>query len=879
MSNLDRDAIGGASGKRARTEREKKLSIERRYERKVRNSRLALVAERAWPRVWLPLAVIGIFVLVSLSGLWPFVPAWAHKGLLALFALVLLASLFPIFFQRWPSRDEALRRIEQKSGLRHRPLSAYEDQLTGFTPSANTRRLWRAHRARAAALFKRLRSGWPHPRVDRSDPFALRALLVLLLLVGGIASGTQSLDRLRAAFQLGANKIPDTLRLDAWVTPPHYTRKPPLLLADGARPLPAGDSEARVVEIPQNSILIVRVNGAQDARLNIGIKEATGAGRREIPQSDPGATAGVFEYKFTLKETGTVDVTDGTALLYGWHFNVIPDLPPKIGLIKPPETTPRGAIKFSYKVEDDYGVIGAKSTFVGVDEQQKKEKPEKPEKADPKTAGEKPLGEAPVIPLTLPRTNPKSAESKVYKDLMSHPWAGLTVDLILEATDQAGQTGQSKPFRMVLPARKFTKPLARAIVEQRRKLVLKPRSNREKVAMAIDALTIAPEKFIEDRTVYLGLRTVYWGLKHHDSRKKAQESVDRLWDIALRIEDGDLSDAERALRDAQDRLSKALQENAPESEIKKLIDELRTALNRFLQALAKKNGDQNLVTLPENFNLNRMLSPKDLEQLLKNIENLAKTGSRNAAQQLLSELRDLLEGLQRGRSQGSAQAQRMMKMMEELGELINRQQRLLDDTFATGRQNRQQGERPGRGGARKGDQAGRSPGDGDDRGEGSGKSGKGGKGKYGTLAARQKALREMLEQMLEDMRALGANPPDQLKGAGRAMGDAGKALDDKDTDRATQQQTLALDRLRQGAQSMAQSLLRGLVSRFGRTPRDPLGRPQRTQGPDLGTSVKVPDEIDVQRAREILEELRRRLSEPARPALELDYIERLLRRF
>ena len=61
--------------------------------------------------------------------------------------------------------------------------------------------------------------------------------------------------------------------------------------------------------------------------------------------------------------------------------------------------------------------------------------------------------------------------------------------------------------------------------------------------------------------------------------------------------------------------------------------------------------------------------------------------------------------------------------------------------------------------------------------------------------------------------------------------------------------------------------------------KDPLGRPERTQGPDLGTSVKVPDEIDIQRAREILEELRRRLSEPTRPMLELDYLERLIRQF
>ena len=59
---------------------------------------------------------------------------------------------------------------------------------------------------------------------------------------------------------------------------------------------------------------------------------------------------------------------------------------------------------------------------------------------------------------------------------------------------------------------------------------------------------------------------------------------------------------------------------------------------------------------------------------------------------------------------------------------------------------------------------------------------------------------------------------------------------------------------------------------------DPLGRMRRTEGPDLGNSVRVPDEIDVQRARQILEALRRRLGEPLRPQIELDYLERLLPR-
>jgi hypothetical protein len=47
----------------------------------------------------------------------------------------------------------------------------------------------------------------------------------------------------------------------------------------------------------------------------------------------------------------------------------------------------------------------------------------------------------------------------------------------------------------------------------------------------------------------------------------------------------------------------------------------------------------------------------------------------------------------------------------------------------------------------------------------------------------------------------------------------------------------------------------------------------------MGLSVKVPDEIDIQRAREVLDELRRRLGEPSRPAIELDYLERLIKPF
>ena len=93
-------------------------------ERKITWSRLALLGERVWPRLWLPFAVAAIFVIVSFWGLWNFVPAWAHLPLLGLFAIAGLGSLVPLFRVEWPRREDALRRLEAKSELKHRPATA-----------------------------------------------------------------------------------------------------------------------------------------------------------------------------------------------------------------------------------------------------------------------------------------------------------------------------------------------------------------------------------------------------------------------------------------------------------------------------------------------------------------------------------------------------------------------------------------------------------------------------------------------------------------------------------------------------------------------------------------------------------------------------------
>jgi hypothetical protein len=122
-----------------------------------------------------------------------------------------------------------------------------------------------------------------------------------------------------------------------------------------------------------------------------------------------------------------------------------------------------------------------------------------------------------------------------------------------------------------------------------------------------------------------------------------------------------------------------------------------------------------------------------------------------------------------------------------------------------------------------------------------------------------------------------------LDRAGEAMGEAESSLGEGNADSAVDSQGRALDALRKGAQGLAQSMQQqmgqglgpGRSGRLGQT--DPLGRP--LHGRDYGDdyTVKVPGEIDVQRARRIIEELRRRFGDVLRPQEELDYIERLLK--
>ena len=790
---------------------------------------------------------------------------------LFLFFVFAVAAAVPLFMVRLPSANEGLRRLDRASDLPHRPATAIADDLVPEASDSFAAALWRAHMERVLRAARTLRSGIPIPKLSARDPYALRALVLILVVATFFAAGSERTKRVAAAFDWQGVVAPANFRIDAWVTPPTYTGRPPQILP-GLRPgEPVRNLAA--VSVPAGSTLVVRSSGKADFSVIVagGVAELQGGDAR------PQAPAGTEERRYTITDTGSATVR-GTGENLVWSFTAVPDRVPVIALAKEPEGQSRGALQLSYKIEDDYGVIDAQAVF------------EKKPAAKPTAKPPRPLYGAPDFTLVLPQSRTKNGVGQTIKDLTEHPWAGVDVMMTLTARDEANNEGRSSPHELRLPERPFVKPLARALIEQRRDLALDG-NMKDRVMTALDALSLAPERFTPETNIYLGLRSIYWHLARTKDDDGLREVVARLWSMAVTIEDGNVSEAEQALRAAQDALRQALERGATDEEIKKLMDQLRAALDKFLQALAEEMRKNPQMARPLDPNSMRNLRSQDLRSMIDRMERLARSGQKDAARQLLEQLQQMLENLQMARPGGEMgeDGDEMQSALDELSDMIRRQQQLRDRTFRQGQDQRRQ-------------QRGQ-------RGQQQQRPQQGDQNQMGELRQDQQALREQLNKLMEELRKRGFPQPgqpnqpgqqgqpgqsgemDQLGRAGDAMGDAQGQLGDGDADNAVDSQGRALDALRRGAQGLAQSMQQqmgqgpgpGTPGRTGQ-PRannetDPLGRPLR--GRDYGddTTVKVPGEIDVQRARRILEELRRRFGEGFRPQLELEYIERLLKDF
>ncbi|HMQ58185.1 MAG TPA: TIGR02302 family protein, partial [Rhizobiaceae bacterium] len=585
--------------------------------------------ERFAGRVLPLIVVVALFAIVSWFGLFRIVPDWARIGIGALFALAALAMLLPLFGVRMPKRLETDKRLEADNRLSHRPIST-QDEALARSDDPFARALWAEHQRRMATQIIGVEAIRPRTDIPRRDPFGLRAVVALLLVTAFAYSHAPAGGRLDDVAR-AHNMTPVTPpRIDAWVTPPAYTRAAPIFLT----------AEANLARtdfaIPAGSIATVRIIGGSGAEqvayagvVAPGPEASAGGGGAPRQASQREATR---RFDITIAEGGRLEIRDGEAALGDWSFAVTPDRAPTIALKQPPQRALNGTLTLEYTVDDDYGVSAADAQI---------------ERAGNPGEDARPLYDAPEIALGVSRRS-GPVDGKTSRNLAEHPWAGAEVEMVLQAHDDAGQTGHSAPAALVLPQRPFANPLARAIIEQRRNLALDANAARD-VRMVLDIITLHPETTIKNASHFLGIRIAVAMLDTARNDDDLRGVVDYLWELALGIDGGNLSEAEKRLQQAAEALREALKNGASDEEIERLMAELREAMQEMMRELAEqaaRNPDMAQQMPQGDFSQMEM---RDLDRMLDDIEEMAKSGARDKAEQLLSELQDMMNNMQMGR--------------------------------------------------------------------------------------------------------------------------------------------------------------------------------------------------------------------------------------
>jgi uncharacterized protein (TIGR02302 family) len=505
--------------------------------------------------------------------------------------------------------------------------------------------------------------------------------------------------------------------------------------------------------------------------------------------------------------------------------------------------------------------------------------------------------------------------------------ANLPVTLTLTANDAAGQTARSEPVKLVLPGRRFFDPMAAAIIELRRDLLWN-RANAPQNLRIFRALTWRPDGLFRNAADLERLKIIMARLSKTDdtlSDQTRDDLAEEMWALALTLEEGDLNSARERLERAQDRLDEAIRRGADPAEIEELMAEMREAFDEYLERLAEEQGeedDQDQIERPDQNSMS--MSQDQLQQMFDELERLMAEGKTAEAAELMERLRQFMENMRVTEGQGGPKGE----SMKRLGEAMRRQQDLSDDSFRDlqdgqedgppegqpgqpqegqqdggqddgqegGREGGQPGQQPGEG--TEGQNGQRRPGEGQNNGQGDGGGEEEGEGEGMSLADRQAMIRRQLDRLKQGGQLPGAGSEagelgrQQLDEAGRAMKDAEDALRDGNLGGAMDRQAEAMEAMRQGLRDLGRAMAeenagQGDASRQTDADapegeggsRDPLGRP----GNDVmtnGSDGNLAEDLQGQRrAQELLDEIRRRSGDFARPEDERSYLKRLMELF
>ena len=640
-------------------------TLPRRLAHARQQARRALWVERLWP-LMLPAAnaVMGIAAL-GLTRLLQSMPDGLH-------GLVLAAILGGTAYATWrqwqrirpPTAHETDRRVERASGLSGQQLSTLQDHPANAT-TPQIAYLWQVHLQRTAASLGRLRGGWPHPNLHTTGGWQATPLLAAVLAGGLLWTGGHAPSRIMAAFVPGVDDADTPApQVNAWITMPAYAPGAPVFLD-------AAHTDATVPAGAQLTVTLNGLNGRPVLRV-----------RRDGRQPVMGAHAfhalgqASWNTESPLLASGTLTLRGRGRTLAQWNLKVTPNPAPEIAWGKDPGSHEgEWRTRLPYHVSQPYGVASLHAELIAPDSGQ--------------------IITSVPIPLN---GHPHVADDVATPDLSENPWAGEEVTARLVATSSSNVTATSTPIRMRIGARSFTNPVAKAILDIRKRMALH-RENRVQGSRELLALGQTDTVLTHQAGFMLALTSTAAVLDSEDVSDEyaLAQATGRLWFLALDIEhkrhdinneqaDFGVQAAQEAVREQLEHMRQmgaAGQGADQQAELQHRMQALKDALSRKMQALTQQAMREHsaMPAIPEM----TMRGEQNLGRMMQQLQDDAANGRDADAMQKLQQMEDMAEGMRNATPQDMAQLAQQMQarqqareLRRDLRDLTTRQSQLLD---------------------------------------------------------------------------------------------------------------------------------------------------------------------------------------------------------
>lgn len=867
--------------------------------RKKRITRIILWTEHFAKKIWRP-----FFLTLFFCGLWMMnIPSFFGRSIEIISPLIFIGPL--IYFMIKDIRlsietqtKDIHRALERASNLPLGTINALKDKLSNPEKQI-TRNLWNNAQQKLIRTLQSLQIPNLNIQLHQQDPTALRYLAILSFICGLMVSGSEwknniinGLIPVTPSYVLSSEQ-----GTNLWITPPGYTGITKIHLGNDKS---ANDD---TIKIPEGSKIRIRLYTKFGNLLPPLLKNGNKLEKLDTLGKN------LYGLETTIENGKNLIIKQGPISRVSWNYEYIIDTPPHIMLDekenktdednnqikkerqRPYDIIEKGHITVPLIVKDDYGVKDLKMVMEldGVE-------------------GHLPLGDPfEETRLIMSAPNDVFKISPVY-NLTWHSWAGLPITLEYTAIDHKEQIAKLDKIHLTLPEREFEHPMAQSLITMRKRLAWDYDQSFKELSKNIEALLTAPDYFQHDSGIFLNLKSASSRLYYNDNApnpqriQAAKDVINILWQVAISIEDGNLSLAMRELRDARRALENAMRNpDASEDKISRLMDNLRDKMQEYFmemqRELQKRMAEgENIPLLPDE-HLGQIISPDAISKLMTEIESALRDDDEQKAQELMSKLQRMMEMLDPDMmAQMPSDMQMMQQGINELQELIERQEALLEQTKKQADAKRQRELFP----ARKKldmpsiekmlkdfgiDTIPPTPPQNETKEKTSEQELK--KSKIPTpeeSKTEQDALRYILGQLMLDASEEIGEIPESMGLAEQEMRHSSKYLGENEPHKSISHQDKAIEYLKQAKNEINEQLeqrmqqmigigFSGDGSSGGR--RDPLGRPMD----DDQNDVKIPDESQKKRADEILRMLRDRSGDRSRPQKELDYFHRLLRQF